>query len=59
MELLKRLFTQEEGQAIVEYTLILALVVFVIWLAVSEGGVGESANNVFTNVGSVLDKPTP
>ncbi|MFQ5684508.1 MAG: Flp family type IVb pilin [Candidatus Binatia bacterium] len=58
MGFLKRLFSEEDGQGITEYALILALVVFVIWLAVKATGIGESVSNVFTNVGSVLDNPT-
>ncbi len=55
MELLKRLMTEEEGQGIVEYALILALVVFVIWSAVTVEGIGERVTNIFSGVGSALE----
>ena len=57
MELLKRLMTEEEGQGIVEYALIVGLVVFGIWLLVQQSGIGGKVSNIFTNVGSALDNP--
>jgi len=59
MELLKRLFKEEEGQGIVEYALIVALVVFGIWVLVSQTGIGAAVTNVFTNVASTLADPVP
>ena len=57
MELLKRLMTEEEGQGIVEYALIVGLVVFGIWLLVQQSGIGAKVSNIFTSVGSALDNP--
>ena len=58
MELLKRLLKEEEGQGIVEYALIVALVVFGIWVLIGNSEIGNSVANVFTQVGSELDKST-
>jgi len=55
MELLKRLLKEEEGQGIVEYALIVALVVFGIWVLVEATDIGNSVKNIFTNVGSTLN----
>ncbi|MCZ6622897.1 MAG: pilin protein [Deltaproteobacteria bacterium] len=55
MELLKRLMTEEEGQGIVEYALIVALVVFIIWVAVKASGIGNKVSDVFVAVGNTLD----
>ena len=58
MELLKRLMTEEEGQGIVEYALIVGLVVFGIWLLIQQSGIGGKVANIFTSVGSALDNPS-
>ena len=58
MELLKRLMTEEEGQGIVEYALIVGLVVFGIWLLIQQLDIGGKVSNVFTSVGSALDNPS-
>ncbi len=47
MELLKSLM---EGQGIVECALIVAVVVFIIWITVTGTGIGESVTNVFSEV---------
>ncbi len=58
MELLKRLMTEEEGQGIVEYALIVALVVFVIWSAVTVAGIGEGVSDIFNAVGTAVENAT-
>ena len=58
MELLKRLFKEEEGQGIVEYALIVALVVFGIWVLVQATSIGNSVTNVFNAVGGELSNAT-
>ena len=40
MELLKRLVVEEEGQGLVEYTLIVLLVALVFWVAIRSTNVG-------------------
>ena len=55
-DLLKRLLVEEEGQGITEYALILGLVVFGIWLAVQQTGIGTSISNLFKDVKTTVDK---
>ena len=45
MELLKRLVVEEEGQGLVEYSLIVLLVALVFWVAVQGSGVDQALNN--------------
>jgi Flp pilus assembly pilin Flp len=54
-QLLSRLMVEEKGQGITEYALILGLVVFGIWLLVSQSGIAESINGIFANVASVVN----
>jgi Flp pilus assembly pilin Flp len=42
MELLKRLVVEEDGQGLVEYTLIVVLVALVFWVAIKNTNVGIS-----------------
>jgi Flp pilus assembly pilin Flp len=58
MEFLKRLVVEEEGQGLVEYTLIVLLVALVFWVAIKNTNVGDSLANVWTDVKSCLDSPT-
>ncbi|MCZ6623923.1 MAG: Flp family type IVb pilin [Deltaproteobacteria bacterium] len=58
MEFLKRLINEEEGQGIVEYALIVALVVFVIWSAVTVAGIGEGVTNIFSEVETAIENAT-
>ena len=46
---------EETGQGITEYALILGLVVFGIWLAITQTGIGNSISNLFTQVQSQVD----
>ena len=43
INLLKRLVVEEEGQGLVEYTLIVLLVALVFWVAVKGTNIGRSA----------------
>jgi Flp pilus assembly pilin Flp len=45
---------EEEGQNIVEYTLMIGLVVLVIWAAVSALGIDTAVNTVWNNVKTEL-----
>jgi Flp pilus assembly pilin Flp len=45
MELLKRLVVEEEGQGLVEYTLIVLLVALVFWVAIR----GTNADDALSN----------
>jgi len=52
MELLKRLVTEEEGQDIVEYALMIGLVVVVIWVAIKASGVDTGVSTIWSKVSS-------
>ncbi len=41
MELFKRLLVEEEGQGLVEYTLIVVLVALVFWVAIKNTNIGS------------------
>jgi Flp pilus assembly pilin Flp len=55
MQLFKRLLTEEEGQDIVEYALMIGLVVVVIWVAVKASGVDSSVSTIWSKVESALN----
>jgi Flp pilus assembly pilin Flp len=42
MELLKRLVIEEDGQGLVEYTLIVLLVALVFWVAIKNTNIGSA-----------------
>ena len=54
MNMLKRLVVEEEGQNIVEYTLMIGLVVLIIWLAINTLGIGSSVQTIWSNVNQQL-----
>ncbi len=54
--LLKRLLVEEEGQGITEYALILGLIVFGVWVTISQSGLGTSISKLFQNVNSQVKK---
>jgi Flp pilus assembly pilin Flp len=58
MELLKRLVVEEEGQGLVEYTLIVLLVALVFWVAIRSTNVGQALSNSWTQVVGELNNPT-
>lgn len=58
MELLKRLVKEEEGQGLVEYTLIVLLVALVFWVAVKETNIGDELSNAWTQVANCLATPS-
>ena len=58
MELLKRLVVEEEGQGLVEYTLIVLLVALVFWVAIKNTNIGDSLANGWANVKNCIDDPT-
>jgi Flp pilus assembly pilin Flp len=57
MELLKRLVKEEEGQGLVEYTLIVLLVALVFWVAIRESNIGVELTNAWTQVIDCLQNP--
>jgi len=58
MELLKRLVKEEEGQGLVEYTLIVLLVALVFWVAVKNTNVGAELTTAWGKVVTCLSNPT-
>jgi Flp pilus assembly pilin Flp len=57
MNLLKRLVVEEEGQGLVEYTLIVLLVALVFWVAIKDTNIGTSLANAWNDVKAELDNP--
>jgi Flp pilus assembly pilin Flp len=57
MELLKRLVTEEDGQGLVEYTLIVVLVALVFWVAIKETDIGTQLANGWSKVADCVSDP--
>ena len=57
MELLKRLVVEEEGQGLVEYSLIVLLVALVFWVAVRGTNIGGALSNAWVDVTNELNNP--
>ena len=57
MELLKRLVREEEGQGLVEYTLIVLLVALVFWVAIRDTNIGAELTNAWGKVINCLQTP--
>lgn len=55
MELLKRLVVEEEGQGLVEYTLIVLLVALVFWVAVQATGADQALSGAWQNIVGCLN----
>jgi Flp pilus assembly pilin Flp len=58
MNLLKRLVVEEEGQGLVEYTLIVLLVALVFWVAIKGTNIGSALANSWTDVTGCLNNPS-
>jgi Flp pilus assembly pilin Flp len=58
MELLKRLVVEEDGQGLVEYTLIVLLVALVFWVAIKGTNIGTELANAWTDIATCLSDPT-
>jgi Flp pilus assembly pilin Flp len=58
MELLKRLIVEEEGQGLVEYTLIVLLVALVFWVAIKDTKIGDQLSTSWSSVKGCLADPT-
>jgi Flp pilus assembly pilin Flp len=54
MELIKKLYREEEAQGMTEYALILAAVIGVIYVATSFSGFGSKLSTAFSSIGSKL-----
>ena len=57
MELLKRLVVEEEGQGLVEYTLMVLLVVLVFWVAIRSTNIGGALSDSWNDVINELNNP--
>jgi Flp pilus assembly pilin Flp len=57
MNLLKRLVVEEEGQGLVEYTLIVLLVALVFWVAVKGTNIGSQLADSWGDVSTCLGDP--
>ena len=57
MELLKRLVVEEEGQGLVEYTLMVLLVVLVFWVAIRSTNIGQALSDSWNDVITELQNP--
>jgi Flp pilus assembly pilin Flp len=55
MEFLKRLVVEEEGQGLVEYTLIVLLVALVFWVAIRNSNVGNALANAWGDITTELN----
>ena len=57
MELLKRLVVEEEGQGLVEYTLIVLLVALVFWVGIRNTNIGGALSAAWVDVTNELNNP--
>lgn len=57
MQLLKRLFVEEDGQGLVEYTLIVVLVALVFWVAIKNTNVGSQLASAWSKVTACVGNP--
>ena len=58
MEMLKRLVKEEEGQGLVEYTLIVLLVALVFWVGVRNTNIGTQLEASWGLIKTCLSTPT-
>ena len=57
MELFKRLLVEEDGQGLVEYTLIVVLVALVFWVAIKSTNIGSQLSSGWSKVTSCVGDP--
>jgi len=57
MELLKRLVVEEDGQGLVEYTLIVVLVALVFWVAIKSTNIGSQLASGWSKVAACVGTP--
>jgi len=58
MELLKRLLVKEDGQGLVEYTLIVVLVALVFWVAIKNTNIGNGLSSGWSKVTACVGTPS-
>jgi len=57
MELLQRLWVEEDGQGLVEYTLIVVLVALVFWVSIKNTNVGNQMASGWSKVTACVGSP--
>lgn len=57
MNLLKRLWQEDDGQGLVEYSLVVLLVAVVFWLGVRDTGIGDSLAKGWAKVLDCVTSP--
>jgi Flp pilus assembly pilin Flp len=58
MKLLKGLLVEEDGQGLVEYTLIVVLVALVFWVAIKNTDIGNGLASGWSKVTACVASPT-
>lgn len=58
MEILKRLVVEEEGQGLVEYTLIVVLVALVFWVAIKSTNIGSELAAGWNKIADCVGDPS-
>ena len=58
MDLLKRLVIEEDGQGLVEYTLIVLLVALVFWLGIRNTNIGNQMASGWSRVTACVGSPS-
>ena len=58
MNILKRLLVEEDGQGLVEYTLIVVLVALVFWVAIKNTDIGDALFRAWIKVAACVTAPT-
>ncbi len=57
-ELFKRLLVEEDGQGLVEYTLIVVLVALVFWVAIKNTDIGNGLSSGWSKVTACVGSPS-
>jgi Flp pilus assembly pilin Flp len=58
MELLKRLVLEEDGQGLVEYTLIVLLVALVFWVGIKSTNIGNQLADGWNKITTCVSNPS-
>ncbi|MGH7794596.1 MAG: Flp family type IVb pilin [Candidatus Binatia bacterium] len=58
MNLLTQLWLEEDGQGLVEYTLVVVLVALVFWMGIRDTGVGTALANGWSKVLDCVTSPS-
>jgi Flp pilus assembly pilin Flp len=58
MQLLKRLLVEEDGQGLVEYTLMVVLVALVFWVAIKNTNIGSQLASGWSKITACVGDPS-